>query len=147
MLADEGFLPPECLQFRKEYICCFDIESLEEPFEDDPGRNLRTIGIQKLVSVAIADNQGRTNCFVRKSSSPADAKHVVECMVKCIEEHLVIHRQTIPAYFTTALRRMEELASTMERVPAMKLQSKITALRKYIGLDVYGFNSGLYYNH
>ena len=140
-------MPSECLQFRKEYICVFDIESLQEPFEDDPGRNLQTIGIQKLVSVAIADNQGRSNCFVRKSSSPADAKDVVENMVKAIQKHLVIHRQTIPAYFSTALQRMEELASTMERVPAMKLQSKITALRKYLALDLYGFNSGLNYIH
>ena len=101
MLADEEFLPPEALDFRKSYIVCYDIESLENKENISSLRNV--VGIHQIISIAVSTNRGHSKCFIRADSSHQAALDLIQNFLEYLDVIGKDYELTIPDYFHTCI--------------------------------------------
>ena len=143
-LVSDGYLPSEALSFRKKFVVAYDIEAFEELTSNTSTGNLRTLALHKLLSIAVANNFGQEACFVRTDSSHEAAAAIVKSFVDTLEDHLVHHELSIPAYFPECITHLEAHCEDVEipKKKRMKLLSWANKIKKYIKMDVWGFNSG-----
>ena len=143
-LVSDGYLPSEALSFRKTYVVAYDIEAYEKLEPSTSTGNLTTIALHKLLSIGVGNNRGQEECFVRSDSSHEAAGAIVKSFVDTLEDHLENHELSIPTYFTECITNLEAHCEDGEisKKKRMKLQSLANKIKKYIKMDVWGFNSG-----
>lgn len=144
-LHKNGYLPEEALEYRKDYICTYDIETLEHHTNRESVSTLKEIAVHRLCSVAVANNHGRSKCFIRDDSTHKACVSMVSKFVKEISWHLQTHEDSMPNYFDVAMTKLEADAVRDDEIPLarrMILKKWLGQLKKYCKMDIYGFNSG-----
>ena len=142
LLVNLGYLPVEALNFRKEFFCCFDIETLEDRSNLEEMRNVEAVNRLASISVSTTEDPGKV--FVRENSSHEAAKTMVKNFVDYLIE---IHEQQellLPDYFESCYHQLDEDSNNPD-IPKhhkMKLAGLKSKVKKYLMLDVFGFNSG-----
>ena len=142
-LIDMGLLPPEASSFRKDFFTCYDIESLENKENISSLRNV--VGIHQIISIAVSTNRGHSKCFIRADSSHQAALDLIQNFLAYLDVIGQDYELTIPDYFHTCIEKLESLTSsesTISRRQKMELSGLLGSLKKYVIMDVYGFNSG-----
>ena len=142
ILVKLGYLPAEALNFRKTFFCSFDIETLEDRSGTDEMRNVEAI--HRLASISVSTNQDPGKVFVRQNSSHEAAKKMVEDFVDYLIEIRDMQELVLPDYFQSCFYQLEEDVNepNISKHHKMKLAGLKAKVRKYLMLDVYGFNSG-----
>ena len=143
-LIDEGYLPADALNFRKNFIVCFDIEAFEHLLDCDTTANQQVIALHKLLSIAIGTNTGKQNCFVRQDSTHESAAEIVKLFVDELEVYLQDHHKSIPHYFEECLNLLDAAQhdDSILKKKRMILGKWAGSIKKYLKMDVFGFNSG-----
>lgn len=144
-IMEAGYLPREALEFRKSHVVAFDIECLEELTNNNMETNTVIHAIHKLLSIAVGDNTGNEECFVRESSAHNSAVKLVRQFVDKLEELEPLHTKSIPDYFYNAIDQIEAdiTAEDLDKLRRTQLTSMKRMLESYVKMDVFGFNSGL----
>ena len=89
---------------------------------------------------------GDSLCFVRQNETHEASQKIVSQFVDALESLSEKHEMSIPAYFLDAIQQLE-LDSQDHDIPKskrMKLARLMMALKSYVKMDVFGFNSGKY---
>ena len=142
-LIELKLLPMEALSFRKTFFTTYDIESLENSENISELKNV--VGIQQIVSIAVSTNQNHSRCFIREDSTHESAINLMNSFLEYLEHINDIYNQTIPSYFLNCIEKLQELTATESEISKrkkMEMVGLLSALKKYVLQDVFGFNSG-----
>jgi len=143
-ILEAGYLPREALEYRKSHVVAFDIECLEELTNNDTNTNTIIHAVHKVLSIAVGDNHGNEECFVRESSAHNSAVKLVRQFVDKIEELEPLHCKSIPDYFYDAIDQIDADMNNenLDKLRQMQLTSMKRMLESYVKMDVFGYNSG-----
>ena len=140
-----GYLPKSFLNFRQQFLICFDIECLEEPDEDpDYVANTTTEARHRLVSIAFSTNipDQRDVYIVRRSSDPQCEQEVINTFVdKLSALHDVYTEKYLPSEVFTAYENITNDLKSKFNSKNAELQSIKRFLDGYLKLPFFGFNA------
>ena len=142
ILTNMGYLPSEALEFRKTFFCSYDIETLEDKSCVADMRNVEAV--HRLASISVSTTRSRGKVFVRNDSSHEAAKEMVQEFVDYLIEIQEEQDLILPDYFASCYTQLEEdiLDETIPKGHKMYLAGLKSKVKKYLMLDVYGYNSG-----
>ena len=98
----------------------------------------------KILSIAASSNRGHSQVFIRNNSSHEAVLELVENFADFLETLFEVHIESLPDYFQTGIEKLEILQSDeSDLIKKDKMEASYLAnqLKKYIKLDVFGFNS------
>ena len=147
ILVKMGYLPSEALEFRKTFFCSYDIETLEDKTNIENMKNVEAI--HRLASISVSTTLSRGKVFVRSDSSHLAAKNMVQDFLDYLIEIRDEQERILPDYFQSCFDQLEADAND-ESIPKghrMVLTGLKSKVKKYLMLDVYGFNSGNFFNY
>ena len=133
-----GLLPESFVNYRQMNIGVFDIETLEEPSEDEDVE-----GILRIASIGFASNLPACNqFFIRKNSHPSSAIRLLEEFLNhCFEVEKLFNSQ-IPKDIKLALKDLDDSAKTKFSTGRTQKQNMLYNLKKYLEFPIFGYNSG-----
>ena len=143
-LISWGLVPESAINFRKDLIVSYDIESLESKENLEGLTNVDAI--HKLCSIGVGTNNGDSKCFIREDSSHQAAELIVRDFIDYLDDLNAEYEGHLPSYFFEALDQIELLTSSESALPKskkMELSSLKLKLENYMILDIWGFNSDL----
>ena len=147
-LVNWGLVPESAINFRKDLIVCYDIESLESKENLEGLTNVDAV--HKLASIGVGSNHGDSKCFIRADSSHEAAEKIIRDFLDYLDDLNAEYEGHLPAYFFEALDQIELLTSSESTLPKskkMELSSLKLKLENYMILDIWGFNSDLVQNN
>ena len=119
-------------------IGVFDIETLEEPSEDEDVE-----GILRIASIGFASNLPACNrFFMRKNSHSNSALLLMEEFLNhCFEVEKQFNSQ-LPEEIKMALKDLDDSTKTKFSNNRTKKQNILYHLKKYLEFPIFGYNSG-----
>ena len=148
--ADEiiksGLLPEWFSNFRQQYLGTFDLECTERISEEDIGSKTTQLGVQNIVSMALASNlpNQKSTFFLRKSSDPRMAFEMVKDFVLHSFKLYELFMDYLPVEIKRAIKKLEyKLKSSKKKfwIGKTKEYQHLRFLRKFTTFPMYGFNS------
>ena len=148
-IADAGFIPMEAAEYENYILASFDIETIEEKFEQClPEKGLTTVARLKLLSLAVGSNlDGYTpKCWVRKNMNEEEELKII---AKFIEELEWIQQQKsllLPNWIDEGIDAIDE---EIQRLKANNFKwfeySNLIFFKRTLNslktLDIFGYNS------
>ena len=139
-MIKSGDLLPEYQNFRQKYFAVFDIETAESLSENES-----ILAVQKVISIGCATNIPGygSKWFCRQSSSSKHGQDMVDDFMEYLEELQSGLQAFIPGEISNLIENLEiEVGDAkFSKWNAAKM-GKISQLKSYKKLNVFGFNSG-----
>ena len=148
-IIKEGYLPKTLTNYYNPKFMTWDIETLEmkTPEPDMNCDNTTIEAILKPVSIAVGSNFVPPKVFIRKSSSPEHGQELInEFMEYLLDSYKVFH-DTVHSAIKTAIQVLLAMIVGEQKKPLKnnflitKWFSRMNYLKRYMRMNVYGFNS------
>lgn len=151
-IIDLGFIPASFLNYQNPFLVTFDIETLNRDVNIRQTEFLTIESLLYVVSIAVSSNIPGTSdkFFCRKTSSASDGHQMVAEFMDYLEDLHQKQMELIPIEITTAMEKLnqswQKLSSGVQEARSYtrkdKLSQQIHFFKKFLLLNIYGFNSG-----
>ena len=139
-------LPQWFSNYRQPFLGTFDLECTEKCTEEAIGDKSTKLGVQNIVSIALASNlpNQKSSFFIRESSEPCMAYKMVQEFVIHAFKLYELYMDYLPVEIKRAIKKLEyKLKNTKTKFWKGKTKEyqQLKFLRKFATFPIYGFNS------
>ena len=149
-MVNESILPEEALTYRNKFLATFDLETIENKFDNcAPEHGLVTEANLLLLSIAVGSNMDgyEPKCWVRKTSDTKEETRLVKAFIQELTYLWVEKQKQLPAWIGKGYIKLDYMQYQLKLRNApwyeyQRIWAYKTALKKFTVLDIFGFNSG-----
>ena len=159
MLISRGYLPENFRNYRQNYLCCWDIETLETKQELHSDTTIQIEALHSVVSIryfifiwwlafikfSVSSNlpECETEFFYRKSSEPEAAGALISEFLDYLWSLEKKYNELIPSEITEAISALKEKIVTEKFSKSQTVEKRLLAFLNQFGqFPCYGYNSG-----